>query len=114
MQQTQKQKMLAGERYHACDPEIQSDQQSAKGLMVRYNAALVATADERRELPQRLAALGNGAMIRPQFHSDYGYYISLKADVFLNFNCKILDVVAVSDTIDSNVRREFMRCKLLI
>ena len=29
MQQTQKQKMLAGQLYHAGDPEIQSDQQSA-------------------------------------------------------------------------------------
>ena len=97
MKQTQKQKMLAGELYHANDPEIQADQQSAKAWMVRYNAALGAAADERRELlRERLAAVGNGAVIRPPFHCDYGYNISLGADVFLNFNCVILDVVAVS------------------
>src|ERR1700733_4049176 len=45
MQQTQKQKMLAGQLYHANDPEIQADQQSAKAWMVRYNAALGATGD---------------------------------------------------------------------
>ena len=32
--------MLAGRLYHADDPEIQADQQSAKEWMVRYNAAL--------------------------------------------------------------------------
>ena len=97
MNQTQKQKMLAGQLYHGNDPEIQADQQSAKAWMVRYNAALGATADERRELlRKRLAAVGNGAVIRPPFHCDYGYNISLGADVFLNFNCVILDVVTVT------------------
>jgi len=97
MEQTQKQKMLAGQLYHANDPEIQADQQSARAWMLRYNAALGATADERRELlRERLAAVGDGAVIRPPFHCDYGYNISLGVDVFLNFNCVILDVVAVS------------------
>src|ERR1700720_615271 len=97
MEQTQKQKMLASQLYHANDPEIQADQQSAKAWMVRYNAALGATADERRELlRERLAAVGHGAVIRPPFHCDFGYNISLGDDVFLNFNCVILDVVAVS------------------
>jgi len=97
MQQTQKQRMLAGELYHAGDPEIQADQQSAKAWMVRYNAALGATADERRELlRERFAAVGKGAVIRPPFHCDFGYNISLGDDVFLNFNCVILDVVTVS------------------
>jgi maltose O-acetyltransferase len=97
MEQTQKQKMLAGQLYRADDPEIQADQQSAKEWMVRYNATLSATAGERRQLlRERLATVGNGAVIRPPFHCDYGYNISLADDVFLNFNCVILDVVAVS------------------
>ncbi len=97
MEQTQKEKMLAGQLYRASDPEIQADQQSAKAWMVRYNAALGATAHVRRELlRERLAAVGNGTVVRPPFHCDYGYNISLGDDVFLNFNCVILDVVAVS------------------
>ena len=97
MELTQKQRMVAGQLYHAGDPEIQADQQSAKAWMARYNAALTASAEERRELlRERLAAVGSGAVIRPPFHCDYGYNISLGADVFLNFNCVILDVVAVS------------------
>jgi maltose O-acetyltransferase len=97
MEQTQKQKMLAGQLYHAGDPEIQADQIAAKAWMVRYNAALGATADERRELlRERFAAVGDGSVIRPPFHCDFGYNISIGADVFLNFNCVILDVVLVS------------------
>jgi maltose O-acetyltransferase len=45
---------------------------------------------------ERLAFVGEGAAIRPPFHCDYGFNISLGAGVFLNFNCVILDVVAVS------------------
>jgi maltose O-acetyltransferase len=45
---------------------------------------------------ERFAHVGEGAEIRPPFHCDYGLNISLGAGVFLNFNCVILDVVAVS------------------
>ncbi|KIZ32991.1 sugar O-acetyltransferase, partial [Stutzerimonas stutzeri] len=38
---------------------------------------------------------GAGAVIRPPFHCDYGYNIHLGEGAFLNFNCVILDVVAV-------------------
>ena len=34
MEQTEKQKMLAGQLYHANDPEIQADQRSAMAWMV--------------------------------------------------------------------------------
>jgi maltose O-acetyltransferase len=34
-------------------------------------------------------------VIRPPFHCDYGYNIRLGDGVFLNFQCVILDVVAV-------------------
>ena len=64
--------------------------------MVRYNAALAASPDERRVLlAERLASVGAGAVIRPPFHCDYGYNIHLGEGAFLNFNCVILDVVEV-------------------
>lgn len=93
---TQKQRMLAGELYDPVDAELQSDQAAAKQWMVRYNASLALSAAERRVLlRERLAQAGDGAVIRPPFHCDYGYNIRLGAGAFLNFNCVILDVVAV-------------------
>ncbi|WP_158747349.1 sugar O-acetyltransferase [Acidisphaera sp. L21] len=93
---TEKQKMLAGELYRPGDAEIQADQATAKQWMVRYNAALGKPAAERRVLLRELLrSAGDGCVIRPPFHCDYGYNISLGADAFLNFNCVILDVAAV-------------------
>jgi maltose O-acetyltransferase len=89
--------MLAGELYDASDLELQAELAATHRWLVRYNAALDATTAERQALLlERLAEVGDGAMIRPPFHCDYGFNISLGAGVFLNFNCVILDVVAVS------------------
>jgi maltose O-acetyltransferase len=94
---TEKEKMLAGELYDASTPEIQADHRAAMAWLVRYNVALGATAAERRRmLVERFAKVGEGADIRPPFHCDYGYNISIGRGVFLNFNCVILDVVEVS------------------
>jgi maltose O-acetyltransferase len=97
MTTSEKQKMLAGQAYQPGDPEIQADQAAAKEWMVRYNAALASSPAERRVLlAERLAEVGEGAVIRPPFHCDYGYNIRIGAGAFLNFNCVILDVVGVT------------------
>ena len=94
---TEKEKMLAGELYHAGDPELQAGRAAASLWMVRYNASLAAPAVERRAmLREIMAAVGDGVVVRPPFHCDYGSNIRLGADVFLNFGCVILDVMAVS------------------
>ena len=97
MEKTQKQKMLAGELYDAGDAEIQADLVSACAWMVKYNASLGAAAQDRLSLlRERLARVGDGAVVRPPFHCDYGFNMSLGSGVFLNYNCVILDVVRVS------------------
>jgi maltose O-acetyltransferase len=89
--------MLAGELYDASAPEIQADHRATMAWLTRYNAMLGASAQDRREmLRERFASVGDGSDIRPPFHCDYGFNISIGSGVFLNFNCVILDVVAVS------------------
>jgi maltose O-acetyltransferase len=88
--------MLAGALYNPADAEIQADQAATKAWLARYNTSLAAPPVERlRLLAERFAAVGEGAVVRPPFHCDYGYNISLGAHAFLNFNCVILDVCAV-------------------
>jgi maltose O-acetyltransferase len=97
MMRTEKDKMLAGELYDAGAPEIQAELAATHNWLARYNAALDMLPAERRNLlVERLAAVGEGAVIRPPFHCDYGFNIRLGAGVFLNFNCVILDVVEVT------------------
>ena len=93
MNRSEREKMLAGELYRPGDPEIQAELVSTARWLARYNASLPA---ERSDLlVERLGAVGANATIRPPFFCDYGFNIRLGADVFLNFNCVILDVVEV-------------------
>jgi maltose O-acetyltransferase len=96
MAATQKQKMLAGELYDASDPEIQADHAAAVAWMARFNALDLPLEQRHALLAERLAYAGKGSTIRPPFHCDYGFNISLGDGAFLNFNCVILDVVAVT------------------
>lgn len=93
---TEKQKMLAGELYSAVDAELQADQLAARVWMDAYNLRSgISGAQAHAMLAARFGAVGENVVIRPPFHCDYGYNISVGNGVFLNFNCVILDVVAV-------------------
>jgi maltose O-acetyltransferase len=97
MNHSEKHKMLAGELYRPDDPEVQADLAATAAWLSRYNAAPAASPAELHALlSERLGAVGEGAVIRPPFFCDYGFNIRLGANVFLNFNCVILDVVSVS------------------
>ncbi|SAY46906.1 sugar O-acetyltransferase [Komagataeibacter rhaeticus] len=85
---SEKQKMLAGELYVASDPELQHELAQCAEWLARYNNA-------NATLPERLGAVGENTCIRPPFHCDYGYNIFLGSNVFLNFNCIVLDVMPV-------------------
>ena len=94
---SEKQKMLAGELYVATGEELAADARRAAEWMDRYNVSIAATQrDHAALLCEMLAEVGEGAYIRPPFHCDYGYNISLGRGVFLNFTCVILDVVKVT------------------
>lgn len=96
MHRSEKAKMLAGELYRP-DAEILRDQLAAQAWLARYNAALGSSPEARRALlAERFAHVGRGVVVRPPFHCDFGSHISFGDDVFLNFNCVILDVVAVT------------------
>ncbi len=90
-------RMLAGELYHPGAPDIQAELATSRAWLARYNASFGQSSSELRKLlAERLAAVGEGAQIRPPFFCDYGFNIKLGANVFLNFNCVILDVVEVA------------------
>jgi len=95
-QRSEKQKMLAGDPYDPGDAELQAEAGATFAWLARYNAALAASPEARRALlAERLGGVGAGAVVRPPFHCDYGFNITLADGVFLNFNCVILDVCSV-------------------
>ena len=89
--------MLAGDLYRPNDPELVAARAAAAAWMVAYNATRDRSEAERHALLREgLGAVGASTVIRPPFYCDYGTNIRLGAGVFLNFNCVILDVAAVS------------------
>jgi len=47
-------------------------------------------------LKAQFGAVGEGCVVRPPFHCDFGYNIRLGDNVFMNYNCVILDINEVS------------------
>lgn len=94
---SEKAKMLAGELYLADGPELAADNARANAWMDRFNARPCLSVEQRHAmLCELFASVGEGAAIRPPFHCDYGYNISLGRGAFLNFGCIVLDLVEVS------------------
>jgi Acetyltransferase (isoleucine patch superfamily) len=83
--------MLAGELYDAYEPELVADRDRCARLMREYN-----NDGDEGVLRELLGAVGKETYIRPPFFCDYGYNITLGDNVYLNFNCVILDVVPVT------------------
>lgn len=89
--------MLAGQAYKPHDAELQADLAAARAWLVRFNASLAASDEERHALlVERFGAVGAGAVVRPPFFCDYGYNIHLGANVFANYNCVFLDVARIT------------------
>ena len=101
---SEKDKMLAGELFHPSAPELQADLEACAAWLARFNAALGEASGAWHVLLQEgLGAAGEGALVRPPFYCDYGYNIHLGANVFLNYNCVILDGGRVSIGDDTRI-----------
>lgn len=97
MDLSEKQKMLTGQLYRPTCPALQAEQVENRRWMQDYNAAADLMNNQRHELLARhLGEVGAGTIVRPPFYCDYGYNIELGRNVFINFNCVILDICTVS------------------
>lgn len=87
---TNKEKMLAGERYNILDPELDVDRARAKELLRLYNQT-PAEAERPPLLRQLLGSVGKDVLIWPPFYCIYGRNIHLGDYVFMNVGCTFLD-----------------------
>jgi maltose O-acetyltransferase len=102
MEKTEKEKMLAGDLYHAADTELLTERRHAQQILVRYNAAPDDGQMLRTDLLRDfLGAVGEGTVVLPTFTCDYGYNISLGRNVFINYHCIFLDCapIAIGDDV---------------
>ncbi len=88
--------MLAGELYDATDPDLARERLRARLLLKELNDSREEVDENRKSILRELIPdSGPGLWLQPPFYCDYGYNIKTGESVFLNFNCVILDVMAV-------------------
>lgn len=68
----------------------------AQAWIDRFNAPGQSDGERYALLAERFAFVGENALVRPPFHCDHGFNISLGAGAFLNYGCMILDVEPVT------------------
>ena len=71
MEKTEKEKMLAGDLYHAADTELLTERRHAQQILARYNAAPDDGQMLRTDLLRDfLGAVGEGTVVLPTFTCD--------------------------------------------
>ena len=89
-EQTEKEKMLAGERYNILDPELDRIRLEIKSKLRIYNGSTEQD-DRRSMLEDMLGEIGENVIIWTPFNCIYGENIFIGNNVFFNLNCMIID-----------------------
>ena len=89
-EKTQREKMLAGERYTFFDPGLTAERQRATELFRLFNVTEAAP-ERQRILQQLLGRIGTHSIIQPPFYCTYGRHIHMGDYVYLNWMCVVLD-----------------------
>lgn len=96
------QKMLDGDLYNAADENLVKMRLTCRQLIFKYNHTPFENAAEKRDLLKSLIGrMGNLIDIQAPFYCDYGCNIFAGENLFINYNCVILDCAKV--TLGNNV-----------
>lgn len=99
---TEKERMLAGEIYNSRDPELLTIHHHAQKLLKSFsNTPSTDTETKQKILASLLGSLGRNVWIESPFFCDYGENIFIGNNVFINYNCVLLDCNRI--TIGNNV-----------
>lgn len=89
---SEKEKMLAGELYTALDAELVEMNMRAQMLLHAFNNSSPVERVERAEIIHNLfGRIGSNFEIRPPFFCDYGEFILAGDNLFINYDCAIVD-----------------------
>jgi maltose O-acetyltransferase len=89
--------MLSGVLYRANDPDLVASRQACQRLLDAFNATRADDDDVRRQLlGELLASFGTGSVILPRFQCDYGTYITIGANTFVNYDSIMLDCAPIT------------------
>ena len=93
---TEGEKALAGLEFIKGDPELRKLRERAESLCYRFNQMPPEEGEKRHMLLRELIPdMGDGCTVKPPFLCDYGCFIHMGRNVFLNYGCKLVDGGAI-------------------
>lgn len=93
----QRDRMLSGQRYRPDDPDLVADRRACQRLVAAFNDTGPDDEDRRRDLLRELlGSFGDNSVILPRFCCDYGKYINIGANCFVNYDAILLDAAPIT------------------
>lgn len=84
-------KMRSQELYYFSDPEIHASLVHAKKVCARLRSMTICDDDYRQVIEELIPGIPQSTTICPPFHCDHGTGIILGENVFMNYDCIMLD-----------------------
>lgn len=88
---TEYEKMRSQELYYFSDPEIHAGLVHAKKVCARLRSMTICDEDYRQVIEELIPGIPQSTTICPPFHCDHGTGIILGENVFMNYDCIMLD-----------------------
>lgn len=88
---TEYEKMRSQELYDFSDPEIYASLVHAKKVCARLRSMTICDEDYRQVIEELIPGIPQSTTICPPFHCDHGTGIILGENVFINYDCIMLD-----------------------
>lgn len=91
-QKTEREKMLSGELYLATDEELTRMHLKARKLVHQFNFSEPSLVNLRIQIVKRLFGnIGAKFTVKPPFYCDYGSHVFAGNNLYINYDCTILD-----------------------
>ena len=91
-EKTEREKMLDGELYLATDEELTRMHINARQLLHSFNFSHPNELERQKELIYGLfGEVGDNFTVKPPFYCDYGCHITAGNNLYINYDCTILD-----------------------
>ncbi|QKT13019.1 sugar O-acetyltransferase [Rhodococcus sp. W8901] len=107
----QRERMLRGDLYRDNDIDLVESRKSCQRLLDRFNATLADDDAVRRDLlDELLGGVGEGSWIMPRFQCDYGTYIRIGSNSFLNYDAILMDCapITIGDDVSIGPRAQLL------
>ena len=88
---TEFEKMRSGELYYFTDGEIKASLRHAKDLCRRLQTMTISDEGYREVIEELIPGIPKSSAVCPPFHCDHGNGITIGENVFVNYDCVMLD-----------------------